>query len=139
MTSEQIALIKKTWNAFRGVDPGMVGEVFYSRLFYTSPKLRKMFDRSMTDQYKKLIDMLSLMVARLDKLDEISEEIKQLGIRHASYGVKPAHYKLVGEALLWTLEKGLGNDWNLEVKKAWSSCYDMISETMIAATETKLA
>src|SRR6187551_1651950 len=107
MTSEQIALIKKTWNAFRGVDPAMVGEVFYSRLFYTSPKLRKMFDRSMTDQYKKLIDMLSLMVARLDKLDEISDEINQLAIRHTSYGVKPAHYKLIGEALLWTLERGL--------------------------------
>jgi hemoglobin-like flavoprotein len=45
---------------------------------------------------------------------------------------------MVGEALLWTLEKGLGNDWNLEVKKAWLACYDMISETMISAAEPKL-
>jgi len=137
MTSEQIALIKKSWNAFRGVDPIMVGEVFYSRLFYTSPKFRKMFDRSMTDQYKKLIDMLSLMVARLDKLDEITEDIRKLAIRHASYGVKPEHFNPVGEALLWTLEKGLGNDWNPEVKKAWSACYAMISESMIAAGKKK--
>ncbi len=135
MTKKQVILVKNSWAAFRDIDPVLLGEVFYSRLFYASPKLRKMFDLSMADQYKKLIDMLSLMVARLDRIDEITEDIKQLAIRHAAYGVKASHYKLVGEALLWTLEKGLGNDWNEPVKDAWAACYSIIANTMISSAD----
>ena len=134
MTASQIALIKRTWHSFRGIDPALVGEVFYSRLFSKSPRLQSMFVSPMNKQYAKLIDMLSMMVARLERMDEINDDIKQLAARHAGYGVKPSHYLAVGEALLWTIEKGLGNDWNDEVKDAWAACYNGIAETMIAAT-----
>ena len=131
MTGAQIILIKKSWSIFRSIDPALVGDVFYSRLFYKSPNLRGMFKTPMTDQNIKLIDMLSYLVSRLERLDEVSEEMAQLASRHTGYGVRPAHYKLVGEALLWTLEAGLGNDWNNDVKAAWKACYDTISNMMI--------
>ncbi len=87
----------------------------------------------MTQQYGKLVDMLSMVIARLDRLDTVTDEIAQLAIRHVGYGVRPAHYKLVGDALLWTLEKGLGKDWNEETAIAWKTCYTLLSDTMIAA------
>ena len=67
------------------------------------------------------------------KAGELTEDIKQLAIRHVAYGVKITHYKFVGEALLWTLEQGLGKDWNEEVESAWTACYTTLSETMIKA------
>jgi hemoglobin-like flavoprotein len=84
-------------------------------------------------QSKKLVDMLSMIVGRLDNLEELTQEIRQLAIRHVSYGVKAAHYKLIGAALLWTLEQGLGRDWNDQVKEAWEACYTILSNTMINA------
>jgi nitric oxide dioxygenase len=131
MTSEQILLVKKTWKAFRGISPATVGDLFYSKLFTDNPALRKMFPTDMQQQYQKLIDMLNAIVVRLDKLDELTEEIAAMAQRHVQYGVRPAHYKLVGTALLWTLQKGLGNDWNEEVKNAWATCYKILADTMI--------
>ena len=43
MTREQILLVKKTWNIFREIDPILVGDVFYSKLFFDMPYLEKLF------------------------------------------------------------------------------------------------
>jgi hemoglobin-like flavoprotein len=131
MTEVQIILVKKTWKAFRGISPTTVGDLFYSKLFSDNPPLRKMFPSNMEQQYQKLIDMLNAVVIRLDKLGELTEEIAAMAQRHVGYGVRPAHYKLVGNALLWTLQKGLGTDWNEEVKNAWVTCYKILADTMI--------
>ncbi len=132
MTQKEIQLIKRSWRLFQQIKPEIVGDVFYSKLFDISPSLRRMFGTDMNAQYRKLMDMLSLIVARLDNLDVISTEINEMAARHVKYGATPAHYKMVGNALLWTLEHGLGNDWNEELKEAWSACYRKLSEAMIA-------
>lgn len=136
MTPRQIILIKSSWKVFRNIAPGLVGEVFYSRLFIMMPSLKSMFNNPMDQQYKKLTDMLSFIVARLDKLEEVTAPAKELALRHVQYGVRPGHYKLVGNALIWTLEKGLGKDWNSELEEAWTACYTILSNTMIEAAYT---
>lgn len=133
MTEEQIVMVKQSWKSFRNVDAHVIGDLFYSKLFFDNPRLRKMFPKTMDAQYQKLIDMLFAIVCRLDDTDTLAKEIETMAIRHGSYGVKPDHYRLVGNALLWTLEKGLGNDWNNNVQEAWRSCYAMVAEMMIAA------
>jgi nitric oxide dioxygenase len=65
MTTEQIQLVKKTWKAFRGINPETVGDLFYSKLFADNPSLRKMFPADMQQQYKKLMDMLHAVIIRL--------------------------------------------------------------------------
>ena len=137
MTREQILLVKKTWNIFREIDPVLVGDVFYSKLFFDMPYLEKLFHTPREEQSRKLIEMLSIIVGRLDNLDELTEEIKQLAIRHVQYGVKEPHYKAVGTALLWTLQQGLGKDWDEGVKEAWASCFNILSTTMINASGYK--
>ena len=134
LTPGQIQLVKQTWIIFRSMDPAMVGDVFYSKLFVENPSLRRMFPKQMDDQYRKLINMLSIIVARLDHLDELTADIGAMAQRHIEYGVKPEHYRLVGSALLWTLEHGLGKDWNDDVKEAWGICYNLLADTMINAT-----
>lgn len=134
MTEKQIGLVKRTWKIFREIDPDLVGDTFYSKLFNDNPSLRRMFPKNMEQQYRKLIDMLSAIVARLERLHELSNDIAALAQRHSGYGVRPAHYRLVGKALLWTLKQGLGNDWTKDVEEAWTLCYNILSEAMINAT-----
>lgn len=137
MTKEQILLVKKSWSIFREIDPVLVGDVFYSKLFFDMPHLEKLFHTPKEEQSRKLIAMLSLIVGHLDSLEELTEEIKQLAIRHVQYGVKEQHYKAVGTALLWTLRQGLGNDWNEKVNEAWATCFQILSDTMINASGYK--
>jgi hemoglobin-like flavoprotein len=137
MTDEQIILIKKTWKLFRDINPLMVGDTFYSKLFTDNPALRKMFPKQMNEQYTKLIDMLSTIVARLDHLNDLTGEIEAMARRHVHYGVKPEHYRLVGNALLWTLRQGLGRDWDEKVEEAWTKCYTTLADAMIKASSAQ--
>lgn len=131
MTNQQLQLVKQTWKLLREVDPAILGDVFYGRLFAQYPSLRSMFKGSMDSQYQKFIDMLSMIVARMDRPDTVAAEIGQLARSHAGYGVKPDHYTAVREALLWTLERGLGNDWNDDVQRAWVACYDVLTQSIL--------
>ena len=51
--------------------------------------------------------------------------------RHVDYGVEPEHYAVVGDALLWTLEKGLGPKWTPELGAAWTDAYATLSGFII--------
>jgi len=133
MTEHQIELVKNSWKLLRKVDPVLIGDVFYSKLFVDLPQVQHLFKTEREQQSKKLIATLAVVVNKLDHLEELTNDIEQLALRHIKYGVKPEHYTYVGAALLWTLERGLGVDWNEEVKQAWSKCYSILSSTMINA------
>lgn len=134
LTTDQIRLIKSSWGPFRRIDPKLVGDVFYSKLFIENPALRRMFSRNMDDQYHKLIEMVNIIVARLHQIDELAGDIAALARRHVQYGVKVEHYTAVGSALLWTIQQGMGRDWNPQVAEAWTACYGILSDTMISAS-----
>lgn len=134
MTTVQILAVKRSWRALQGINPQLIGDLFYSKLFADAPQLRKMFPKDMKEQQQKLIDMLDAIVKRLDRLEELTDEVAAMARRHVDYGVVPKHYELVGAALLWTLQKGFGKDWTPEVSAAWIACYTMLSDTMIEAS-----
>jgi len=138
LTLEQIQLVKKSWSPFRRIDPKLVGDVFYSRLFMEYPGLRRLFPKDMEEQYQKLLAMVNLIVGRLNDPDNLIEDIGALAQRHVSYGVKAEHYTAVGNALLWTLEQGMGKEWVPEVREAWVACYTILSDTMIHASYPKI-
>lgn len=131
LTKKEIALIKKSWNLLEKIDPVIMGDIFYGKLFFANPELRKMFPQDMKGQFKKLFDMLDTIVTRLENLDELKGDIVAMAKRHEDYGVKPEHYNLVGKALLYTLQKGLGKQWTNEKRSAWINCYSILSGTMI--------
>jgi hypothetical protein len=47
----------------------------------------------MTEQGRKLMAMLAMVVARLERLDEIVPAVEELGRRHAGYGVEDSHLR----------------------------------------------
>jgi hemoglobin-like flavoprotein len=133
MTEQEIKLIKTSWAHFRRVKPEVVADAFYSKLFLDNPGLRKMFPTEMEGLYEKFIQMLNTIVARLGNLDSLKSEITDMGVRHKAYKVKPIHYKMIEDALIWTLKNGLSNDWTEDIEQAWRKCYNILSDTMIAA------
>jgi hemoglobin-like flavoprotein len=130
LTNEQIKLVKQTWTTLRDVDPALLGDVFYSQLFIKNPSLRALFDTSMASQYNKLVEMLNFAVARVGKSNELQVTMRELGLRHQQYGVKPEHYAAVGSALIWTLQAALGNSWTNEVEAAWREFYKWLADSM---------
>ena len=138
MTQEQVKLVKQSWRIFMGIGAAIVGDLFYSKLFAENPSLKKMFPANMEGQHKKLVDMLSAIILRLDNMEKLTDDIAAMAQRHVGYAVRPAHYKLVGSALLWTLEKGLGKDWNEAMKAAWKTCYNILADTMIKVSSDNI-
>ena len=107
------------------------GELFYNRLFEVAPAVKPLFKHEPKDQARKLMNMVTLIVTKLQKLDDIMNEVKLLAQRHGKYGAQPEHYQIVGQCLLWTLEQGLGPKWNDELKEAWIAVYVTLSGAMI--------
>ena len=112
--------------------------LFYQRLFELDPSLRALFPADMAIQRKKLMQMITAAVKGLDRLDQLVPVVKDLGRRHAGYGIADEHYETVGEALLWTLEMGLGRAFTPEVKDAWAAVYTLLATTMQEAAREAL-
>ena len=137
MTTEQTMLVKNSWKKLRNVKAETIGDLFYTKLFFDHPGLRKVFPSQMNQQNKKLVDMLSYIVLKIDNFQAIKKDIQALAISHEKYGTKPEHYAMVGSALIWTLEKAIGKEWNRDLEEAWIACYSLIAQTMLTASKTE--
>jgi hemoglobin-like flavoprotein len=125
----QQTLIRDSFAKVAPISEAAAG-LFYGRLFELDPTLRPLFKGDMEEQGRKLMATLAFAVANLGKPDALLPAVRKLGERHASYGVKDSHYETVGAALLWTLEKGLGDDFTAPVRDAWTACYATIASVM---------
>lgn len=135
MTPRQIDIVKQS---FAKIMPfqDQAAELFYCRLFELDPSLRLMFKQDMTEQKQKLMVALAMVITNLDKMDGLLPSIRELGRRHKTYGVRNRHYDVVGAALLWTLEIGLGTSWSKELAEAWQSAYGRVAQAMIEGAES---
>ena len=115
MTPDEIKSIQES---FAKVAPiaDRAAALFYGRLFEIAPEVKPLFRSDMTEQGRKLMKTLTVVVNGLGNLETILPAASALAKGHVGYGVKPSHYTPVGEALLWTLERGLGSDWTPELR-----------------------
>ena len=129
MNATQIMLLQQS---FKKVEPiaEVAAGLFYDRLFKLDPSLRALFKGDLTDQGRKLMHAISVVVKGISKLDTILPTVQDLGRRHAGYGVQDEHYDTVESALLWTLKQGLGTDFTPEVENAWATAYGLLAGAM---------
>jgi nitric oxide dioxygenase len=130
MTPDQIKLVQDSFAKVAPISQA-AAVLFYDRLFEIAPSVKTMFPTDMTEQRKKLMATLAVVVNGLGNLASILPAASALAKRHVNYGAKPEHYPVVGAALLWTLEKGLGDAWTPEVAEAWTAAYATLSGYMI--------
>ncbi|MFB2896852.1 pentapeptide repeat-containing protein, partial [Aerosakkonemataceae cyanobacterium BLCC-F50] len=105
-------------------------------LFAANPEVKPLFAQTdMTNQYKKLLNSLVLVVENLRQPENLGAVLKALGARHVSYGAIPKYYGPVGAALLTAFEQYLQEDWTPEVKQAWLTAYQAITAQMLKGAD----
>jgi nitric oxide dioxygenase len=114
-----------------------VARSFYDNLFVLDPSLRSMFPADLSDQGKKLMQVLAVVVRSLDNLAPLLPSIDDMARRHLAYGVEDDHYAVVGQALIRTLKNGLGDAFTQEMEEAWREAYGILSNRMISATKPR--
>lgn len=134
MTPQQKQLVKDSWIKVLPIKE-TAAELFYGRLFETYPEVQPYFKGDMKEQGRKLMAMLNTAVNGLDNLESLIEPLKKSCKAHVAYGVKAEDYDKVGDAFLWTLEKGLGDAFTPEVKEAWTVTYTTVAKVMIDGAE----
>ncbi len=130
MTPHQIMLVQAS---FANVTPiaDAAAKLFYGRLFEIAPEVKPMFQGDISEQGRKLMATLGIVVKGLSNIEAVLPAAKALAVKHVAYGVKPEHYVPVGEALIWTLDKGLGEAFTPETRQAWLAAYGALSTAMI--------
>lgn len=108
---------------------------FYGRLFAEDPRLRGLFPAALDVQRDRLLSALTRIVWSLDNPTELDDYLAKLGRGHRRFGVAPEHYPAFGRALAATVRTYCGMEWDRELREAWESAYDLLSEAMIRAAE----
>ena len=132
MDDKQITLIQESFKKVAPISDA-AAEIFYTRLFEIAPEVKPFFKGDIKEQGSKLMATLGVVVNGLRDLDKIVPVAQELAVKHIDYGVTAEHYTPVGEALIYTLDKGLGDDFTPELKDAWVGAYTTLSGVMIEA------
>lgn len=129
MTPQQIDIIRSSFAqvVYKRAELGLL---FYERLFAIAPELKPLFKTDIREQARKLMDTLGVAVSALRDMPALTLTLQDLGRRHRGYGVSEKHYAKVGEALIWTLEKGLGPAFDAQTRTAWTELYRTVAATM---------
>jgi hemoglobin-like flavoprotein len=107
-----------------------VSLLFYGRLFDLDPSLRQLFKIDLKEQSKKLVATLDALVEGIDDWERIVPALRELGQRHAGYGVKEEHYDTVCSALVWAFGQALQPGFDIEVRAAWTAVIQAVNEQM---------
>jgi len=133
MTPRQIDLIRTSWSAVEPISDA-AARLFYDRLFESDPAIKRLFAKTdMQAQRGILMQTLTLLVSSLDDFELVVPVLEALGRVHAGYGVRQRHYDTVEEALLWALDRGLGEAFDDETADAWATAYSAVASVMIEA------
>jgi hemoglobin-like flavoprotein len=130
MTPEQITLVQSSFRSL-GPDLPTMASRFYQELFQRDPALRPLFTTDPAEQEVKFTEKLTEIVGSIPRLDLLLAHTRDLGARHAGYGVRVADYRTVGGALIEALAAVLGDAFDAETREAWAIAYNLIAETML--------
>ena len=134
LTNRQIELLQSSFDLVRPIAE-TAGMLFYERIFTLAPDTRVLFDDDLPRQAARTMAAVGTVVDGLHDLDDVAAFLVRLGARHARYGVRPEHFDVVGAALLWTLEQGLGDAFTADVREAWTAAWGIITGAMLVGLE----
>jgi hemoglobin-like flavoprotein/uncharacterized protein YjbI with pentapeptide repeats len=130
-----VELVQKSFASIR-LDKDAFTEAFYQELFKRGPQLQPLFGQvDIRKQGVKLQATLALLVENLRKPQELEKILGPLGRKHVGYGANAENYPLVGEALLATMQRFLGEDWTPPVALAWSETLESVQAIMLQGAE----
>ncbi|MBX2998861.1 MAG: hypothetical protein KF893_10155 [Caldilineaceae bacterium] len=108
----------------------LTARFFYERLFALSPETEQLFTGNMQTQRGKFMATLRFIVEVLDEPESLQTTMHRLSQEHAQYRISDEDYRMVGEALLWSLERTLGPAYTPAVAETWSRLYALLAGLM---------
>ena len=134
ITDAQVLLVQ---SSFQHVLPiaDAAGLLFYERVFTLAPGTRSMFGDDIALQASRTMGAVKTAVDGLGDIEKVAPFLVRLGARHVRYGVRAEHFDVVGAALLWTLQQGLGSLFTPEVREAWTAAFGVITSAMLTGME----
>jgi hemoglobin-like flavoprotein len=136
MTPDQVSLITKSFDAMYPMLRDIV-DLVYSRFFELAPDARDLFPSDMERQKIKLMDMITELVASLDRRPMFQSLVAHSGRQHARFGVQASQYVAMGEALMWSFECKFGPSFTPELQESWRALYATVQVEMLAADSAR--
>jgi len=145
VSATEIHLVQESWAKIAVLGDEDLGLALFRHIFQEAPEALQLFP--FKDDWKnlyesprlrshgsKVIATVGTAVAGLKDLGALVPVLKELGLKHVGYGIKPAHYDAVGKALIATLSDCLERAFTPDVQAAWTKVYGILSTTMIGST-----
>lgn len=127
MLSQYKKEIVSSWDLVKNAEE-TVATLLYGRYFEIDPSARELFKLIDLKQQKPLImRMFRIIVNHLENNDLMFTVVKEMAVRHKTYGVKPSHFDTLGAAFLWTLQTGLGDGCTDVTREAWTWLFSVVS------------
>jgi len=106
---------------------------FYNTFFSIAPEVKPYFSNGIKVQGQVLANILTFIVKCAgESLTDLVQVLKHIAIIHNKMNIPAHHYAVVGQVLLMTLSKCLGEElFTSEVRYAWTMVYSQIMEVMI--------
>jgi nitric oxide dioxygenase len=92
MTPDQVKIVQESFAKVAPISD-QAATIFYDRLFEVAPSVKAMFPADMTEQRKKLMATLAVVVNGLSNLESVLPAASALAIRHVAYGAKAEHFR----------------------------------------------
>lgn len=134
LTDHEIFLVQNSVKTIRN-SMQEFSSAFYQELFKVNPLVKKLFISNINSQVIKFAQVFELLVTSLDNMEKLLPALKSLGKRHSNYGVEEYHYQIVGETLISTLKKSLGDNFSPAVESAWLKTYGLVTMIMVDSSK----
>lgn len=109
---------------------------FYGDLFNAHPEVpRSLFPGGMAAQRTKILKTLGMVVANAHQIDRAVPRLQKLGRDHRRYGAQPEFYDAVGDSLLATLQRFLGEAWTPDLAADWANAFNLVASVMRGAAD----
>lgn len=103
---------------------------FYTQLFKQYPQTRRLFASTVEEMFQQeslLVATLAVIIAGVERGENLTEVIHSPEAHHGSYGAQPAQDSIVGALLIQTFQDMLGERFTSQMKEAWSQAYEIMS------------
>lgn len=112
---------------------------FYKSMFDAHPELLNIFNtgnQANGAQQQSLASAVFAYAANYRNPEALAPVVARIVHKHASVGIKPEHYPIVGKHLLGAIKTVLGDAASPELLAAWAEAYGVLADALIAAEKT---
>ncbi|PKD99989.1 globin domain-containing protein [Macrococcoides caseolyticum] len=111
-----------------------ITSAFYKHMFEAHPELLNVFNKTnqkLGRQQTALAQTVIAAAKHIDHLEAIVPNVNQIAHKHRALEIKPEHYPIVGENLIWAIQHVLGDAATPEIVEAWTETYGVIADVFI--------